>query len=396
MSFLQYVKGRLCFGPQKHDLQSLLENQPTPCYLYEWSGIESRYRKMSQAFGEGTELHFAMKSNSFPDILRRLAALGAGVDVVSGGELQIALDNGFPAQKIIFSGVGKTRAEIRQAILADIEQINVESEPELWRILRIAQELAKPAAIALRLNPDVSPETHPYITTGFRENKFGLDRGAALRCLDLIRQQPQHLQFRGLTLHIGSQLFDLTDYGDAIDWILEFAGEVEQSGLKVRTLDLGGGLGIYYESTRHDDEEKLMTAYAEMVRQKMQGRPYQLQLEPGRWLVAHSGILATRIQYVKQTPYKNFLIVDTGMHHLIRPALYRASHRVFALSEEIASDSYDVVGPICESSDFLAQNVALPRLDEDDLLVIADAGAYGYEMSSDYNSQSRPTRILLE
>lgn len=396
MAFLCYQDGRLCFGPRLHDLEALSEKIQTPCYLYEWSGIESRYLTMKRAFGEKTTLHFAMKSNSHPEILERLAHLGSGVDVVSGGEMELALKCGFPAERIIFSGVGKTKGEIRRALEVGIEQINIESEAELVRVLKISQELGKRASIALRLNPDVNPETHPYITTGFRENKFGLERGTALRCLDLIRTHPEQFNFRGLTLHIGSQLFDLADYSDALDWLLDFVAETEKSGLTVHSLDLGGGLGIFYESDRHPDEENLLKSYADMVLKKMEGRPQHLQLEPGRWIVAHSGVLLTRIQYAKQTPHKNFLIVDTGMHHLIRPALYQARHRILPLKEQTASDFFDVVGPICESSDFLGQNIALPRLDEDDLLVIADAGAYGYEMGSEYNSQTRPGRILLE
>lgn len=395
MAFLAYKNQELCFGPQQHKL-SQFQNGPTPLYVYEWSGIKHRYQKMKSAFQNKADLHFAMKSNSFPEILKRMAALGSGVDVVSVGEMNIALECGFPANKIVFSGVGKSKEEIRAALKVGIEQINVESEPELQRILTLATEMKTKAAVALRLNPDVSPETHPYITTGFRENKFGLEKLAALRCLELIRENPQALSFRGLTLHIGSQLFNLEDYSDAIDWILNFADEVEATGLKIENLDLGGGLGIYYESDRHSDEEALLENYAAMVLEKMKGRSYQLQLEPGRWIVAHSGVLVTRVQYLKETPYKNFLVVDTGMHHLIRPALYSATHRILPLEEQVAVDVFDVVGPICESSDFLGHNVPLPRLKEDDLLVIADAGAYGYEMSSEYNSHQRPQRLLLE
>lgn len=395
MAFLRYRNGDLVFGLKEHRLADFA-NHATPLYLYEWSGIESRYQKMHRAFQGRAHLHFAVKSNSNPEILKRLAEIGAGADIVSGGELAKALTAGFSAKDIVFSGVGKSKEEIRQALNADIGQINVESEAELLRILAMAKEMSRPAPVALRLNPDISPETHPYITTGFRENKFGLERGAALRCLEVIQQNTSDLCFKGLTLHIGSQLFKLHDYREALVWLLEFADEVEKMGLRVESLDLGGGLGIYYEADRHSEEETLLQEYADLVLKELAGRSYQLHLEPGRWLVAHSGILVTRIEYVKTTPHKNFLIVDSGMHHLIRPALYSSIHRVFPLKESAADDVYDIVGPICESSDFLAKKCPLPPLQEDDLLIIADAGAYGYEMGSEYNSKSRPGRILLE
>ena len=206
MAFLKYKDGDLVFGLKEHAL-SPFASKTTPMYLYEWAGIESRYKKMHAAFQGKAELHFAMKSNSFPEILSRLAKLGAGVDIVSGGELDIALAAGFPSDKIVFSGVGKSHAEIEKALKTGIQQINVESEPELERIQKVAAKLGLKANVALRLNPDISAETHPYITTGFRDNKFGIERGAALRCLEFIKQNSAQLHFRGLTLHIGSQIF---------------------------------------------------------------------------------------------------------------------------------------------------------------------------------------------
>lgn len=394
MAFLKYKNGELVFGLKEHRLADLKGRQ-TPLYLYEWSGIESRFQTMMNAFDGKAELHFAMKSNSHPEILSGLAKLGAGVDIVSGGELQLALKAGFPAGRIVFSGVGKSANEIRQALQAGVQQINVESEPELLRIQKIARELKVKAPVALRLNPDISAETHPYITTGFRENKFGLEKGAALRCLDILKSDLETLKFQGLTLHIGSQLFKIHDYRDALLWLLDFADEVEAAGLKITNLDLGGGLGIYYEADRHEAEEALLKEYAQMVSQELKDRDYQLQLEPGRWIVGHSGALVTKVEYVKSTPYKNFLIVDSGMHHLLRPSLYGAIHRVFPLREATADDVYDVVGPICESSDFLAKKCPLPPMQEGDLLVVADAGAYGYEMGSEYNAKARAERLLL-
>lgn len=394
MAFLKYKNGELVFGLKEHRLSDL-RGQTTPFYLYEWSGIQSRYQKMFDAFQGKAQLHFAMKSNSHPEILAGLAKLGAGADIVSGGELELALNAGFPPDHIVFSGVGKTKAELRRALQVGLQQINVESESELKRICELAQELNTKAPVALRLNPDISPETHPYITTGFRENKFGLERGAALRCLDYLRSFNEHLEFRGLTLHIGSQLFKIHDYKDALTWVLDFAAEVEKMGFQIQNLDLGGGLGIYYEDDRHTTEEALLHDYADMVLNELKGRNYKLQLEPGRWLVAHSGVLVTQVEYVKATPFKNFLIVDSGMHHLLRPSLYGSIHRVFPLNEATADDVYDVVGPICESSDFLAKKCPLPPMQEGDWLVIADAGAYGYEMGSEYNTKTRAERVLL-
>ena len=250
MAFLKYKNGELVFGLKEHRLADP-QDRATPFYAYEWSGIASRYQTMVDAFDGKAELHFAMKSNSHPEILANLAKLGAGVDIVSGGELAFALKAGFPADRIVFSGVGKSVDELRAALRAGIQQINVESEPELLRIQKVAAELGVKAPVALRLNPDISAETHPYITTGFRENKFGLEKGAALRCLDVLKAHPQQLHFRGLTLHIGSQLFKLHDYRDALLWVLDFAKEVETAGFKIENLDLGGGLGIYYEADRH-------------------------------------------------------------------------------------------------------------------------------------------------
>lgn len=394
MGFLKYRDGDLVFGLKEHRLADFA-TQATPMYVYEWAGIESRYKKMQAAFHGKAQIHFAVKSNSNPEILQGLAKLGSGVDIVSGGELDLALRTGFPPSRIVFSGVGKSKDEIRQALTAGVRQLNVESEPELFRIHNLARELGVKAPVALRLNPNISAETHPYITTGFRENKFGIERGAALRCLEFIRTHGPDFHFRGLTLHIGSQLFKIHDYRDALLWILDFAREVEATGLKVENLDLGGGLGIFYEADRLADEESLLAEYANMVMHEIRDLPYQLQLEPGRWIVAHSGVLLTRVEYVKTTPFKNFLVVDSGMHHLLRPSLYNAVHRVLPLREAVADDVYDVVGPICESSDFLAKKCPLPPLQEGDLLVIADAGAYGYEMSSEYNSRPRPSRLLL-
>lgn len=396
MSTLKYLDQRLHFGLKNHDLCSFAKDYHSPIYCYEWSGIETRYKKLSEAFGPAVRIHYAMKANSHEDILSRLAKLGAGVDTVSGGEIDRAIDCGFKPEKIIFSGVGKTIEELSRALSLKIHQVNVESLPELERLIQLCRDRKSRMAIGLRLNPDVDAKTHPYITTGSKMNKFGIDGETAIQCLNLIKKNSDAVKLQGLTVHVGSQILDVSVFESALHWLMGFTKACESDGHVIESLDLGGGIGIFYDKEDLESEERLMQAYAATVLRIVDPKKYRILLEPGRWLVAHSGILIGRIEYVKKTPQRNFVILDTGVHHLIRPALYNAVHRILTLQQGPDGQNVDVVGPLCESSDVLARDISLPIVKEGDLVAIADSGAYGFEMANEYNLRDRPARVLLE
>lgn len=371
-----------------------------PVYVYDLDDVERRYKALDRALAPAEHsIHYAMKANSHPAILARLATLGAGVDTVSGGEVKAALDAGVAAKKIIFSGVAKTAAEIELALSSGIKQINVESPQELERIARIAERLGVVADVALRLNPDVNPKTHPYITTGFRENKFGMDESFMPELVDRLKRDSSRLRLRGLTMHIGSLLFDLGVIREAIEKTIKVHKSLLNDGFRLDRLDIGGGLGIRYETDDDSEEYSLISEYGKMARAATKDLGIELLVEPGRVLVARAGLLVGEVQYIKPvaTSGKTFAIVDTGMHHLLRPALYGSKHRILPLSghDKSRRRSYDVVGPICESSDVIAKSVELPELEQGDLLGIADAGAYGFAMASRYNSHELPHEVIV-
>lgn len=368
-----------------------------PVYIYDLDDIEKRYRSLEQALAPLPHaIHYAMKANSDPRILKYLGNLGAGVDTVSGGEITRALDAGIAPTKIIFSGVAKTIPEIELALKAGIKQINVESTQELERIAAIARRLGTVADVAFRLNPDVNPQTHPYITTGFRENKFGMDESFVPRIIEILNGEKQWLRPRGLTMHIGSLLFDLGVFREAIEKTIAVHRRFLQTGFELDRLDIGGGIGIRYETDSDREEFSLIEAYGRMACDLLQDLGVEVLTEPGRILVGRSGLLVTEVQYIKATAAKTFVVVDTGMHHLLRPALYGAKHRVLPLDEPSSPKSvYDVVGPICESSDFLARGVELGSVKQGDLFGIADTGAYGFTMASCYNSHELPEQIFV-
>jgi len=369
-----------------------------PVYIYDLDDIERRYRAIDQALAKVPHaIHYAMKANSDALILGRLAALGAGVDTVSAGEIRRALEAGVPANRIIFSGVAKTVAEIEFALKNGIKQINVESTQELERIARIASRLGRAADVAFRLNPDVNPQTHPYITTGFRENKFGMDESFVPQLFEILRREKPWLRPRGLTMHIGSLLFDLGVFREAIEKTIKVHKLFLENGFALDRLDIGGGLGIRYETGDDREEYALIEAYGQMASEMAHGLGVELLTEPGRIIVGRSGLLVTEVQYLKPTAAKTFVVVDTGMHHLLRPALYGAKHRILPLKEPGSSKSvYDIVGPICESSDFLAKGVELGPVQQGDLIGIADSGAYGFTMANCYNSHELPEQIFVE
>jgi len=376
----------------------------TPFYLYDLDGLRGRIEKFTAELPAGSRCHFAMKANNNLHVLNVVRECGLGADVVSAGEMRLAIDQaGFSPRDVIFSGVGKTAEEIQFALKCDIEQINVESLGELKRIAKIAAEQKKKARIALRMNPDVDVDTHPYIRTGFRDNKFGLDFGAVPEILRILKTSTAHVELQGLTLHIGSQIRDVEPFALAIRKTLDLYHELTASGFALKTFDVGGGLGIDYLSKDLAGDENTITSYGrilcEIFEPELKSKAVEcLYLEPGRILVARFGFLVCEVQYVKRTPYKNFAIVDSGMHHLIRPALYEAHHRIKLLRESKApTEVFDVVGPICESADILGLERVLPSdVDSGDRLVIYDAGAYGSVMASDYNLRERPADYAVE
>ena len=376
----------------------------TPVYIYSWNQIADRFTVLKNALSELDYLIcYSVKANSNLAILHRLTKLGAGFDIVSGGELERVLQVGGDPATIVFSGVGKSIEDIDFAIKAGIYCFNVESTSELLRIEDRARLLQKVAPISVRINPNVDAGTHPYISTGLNENKFGVPEQIAFELYKKAKTS-SHLVIKGIDSHIGSQISDITAFGEALDHELKLASRLASEGIDINHLDLGGGLGIQY-----DTEVPInVTAYGELITQKLissrlfqnQGINPKIIVEPGRYLVAESGFLVTKVEYLKPAPgpeFKNFAIVDAAMNDLLRPALYGAHHNVEPLFEESESstENWNLVGPICESADFLALNRSL-SLNEGDLLAIMTTGAYGFTLSSNYNSRPRPPEILIE
>ena len=398
----RYIKGRLVCGSNANAAvdvaDAVREHGGTPAYVYDIDAAQARLSRMRASLGDlRASIHYAVKANPCPAVIRAMLEGGAGADVVSGGEVQQALDAGVPASAVIFSGVGKTVAEIRFALDAGVKQINVESPSELRRVAEIAKAMGKTADVAFRMNPDVNPVTHPYITTGFRENKFGMDESFLPDLLDIVRSSGPALRLRGLTLHIGSQLLEIDVLREAIQKTKSVFLSLIAGGHALDRFDVGGGVGIDYSTGQEEPELALMDAYGAMVVAELRDLGCEILFEPGRCLVGRAGLLVGEVQYVKRAPAKTFAIVDTGMHHLLRPALYQARHRVLPLEarEGINVEPYDVVGPICESSDFLARDVQLPTVREGDWLALADAGAYGRSMASQYNAHRFPAEIAI-
>ncbi len=392
--YLVYLNNELHFGPSRQKLSQYCNETPT--YVYDLDFIKQRYLHLQSPWPLA-EIHYAMKANAHPEILRTLQKAGAGVDTVSGGEIQRALENGFKPNQVVFSGIGKTIAEIDYAIDQNVEQINVESLPELQRIADRAKLKNKKATVAFRVNPNVDIKTHPYIATGLHENKFGLEISAWPEIRDILKRNTDTLNFVGLSMHLGSMMLELDGFHEALKKYKTFFQEIRRDGFAISRFDIGGGLGINYQKQNLLEESELLGQYVEIVKSVTEGMDIELQLEPGRWIVAHGGVLISEIQYVKETPYKNFLILNTGMHHLIRPSLYEAYHGIYPMVYDQArkNKKYDVVGPICESSDFLAKDRYLQESRAGEFVVIADAGAYGARMASDYNLQKRPLEICF-
>jgi len=377
-------------------LSHLAEAVGTPFYCYSTATLERHYRVFSEAFaGSDALVCYAMKANSNQSVLRTLAKLGAGADVVSGGELKRALGAGIPAQKIVFSGVGKTEAELRAALAARIFCINLESEPELELLSRLAVETGITAHVSVRVNPDVDAGTHAKISTGKSENKFGIPIARARAVYARAASLPG-IQVSGVDVHIGSQITDLGPMEAAFRLLTEFVQTLRADGHSISHVDFGGGLGIPYHADRA--APPLPSAYAEMVKRVSHNLGCRLLFEPGRMIVGNAGILVARVIYVKQGEAKNFVIIDAAMNDLIRPTLYEAHHDILPVREPAAqapSMVADVVGPVCESGDYLALDRKLPVLESGDLLAIMTAGAYGAVQAGTYNTRALVPEVLV-
>lgn len=382
-------------------VRSVVETVGTPVYIYSRTAIEMRWRSFDTAFRDAPHLVcYAVKANPALAILNVLAGLGSGFDIVSEGELRRVIRAGGDPARVVFSGVGKTADEMRYALMQGIHCFNVESEPELERLDRVAAAMGRVAPISLRVNPDVDAKTHPYIATGMRDNKFGIPIEDVSRIAGRLSRFA-HLTLLGIDCHIGSQLTALEPFRDAADRIFTLVRRLMAAGHRIAHVDVGGGLGVQYEHEQPPAPE----AYAEMLlqvlkRQGLQG--LKIVIEPGRSIVGEAGLLVTRVEYLKQTPAKHFAIVDAGMNDLIRPALYDAWHEIVPVSrvgeailQGVPDTAYDVVGPVCESADVLGRARAL-RIAAGDLLAIKTAGAYGSSMGSNYNSRPLPAEVMVQ
>ena len=374
-------------------LSDLAEQFGTPLYVYSRATIERHWHAFDKSVGDHPHLVcFAVKANSNIGVLNALARLGSGFDIVSGGELERVLAAGGDPSKVVFSGLGKTEVEMKRALEVGIKCFNVESEPELERLNKVASEMGVKAPVSLRINPDVDAQTHPYISTGLRDNKFGIafDRAPVVYKL---ANSLEHLDVKGIDCHIGSQLTDIDPFIDATDRLLALVDELQAQGVNIRHLDVGGGLGVIYR----DELPPQPSEYAKALLGRL-GNHQDLELifEPGRAIVANAGVLLTKVEFLKHTEHKNFAIVDAAMNDLMRPALYQAWQDIVPVQpRQSEAKTYDVVGAICETSDFLGKDRAL-ALEANDLLAVRSAGAYGFVMSSNYNTRTRAAEVMID
>ena len=391
MDHFNYKNGEL--HAEDVPLSAIAAKYGTPAYVYSRATLSRHYRAFDEALaGIDHRICYAVKANSTLAVLQVLARLGAGFDIVSGGELQRVLRAGGDAAKVVFSGVGKSAAEIVQALDAKIYCFNVESETELQRLSAIAAQRGLRARIALRVNPDVDARTHPYISTGLKENKFGVDIGDAERLYALAQSLPG-IEVHGVACHIGSQLLELSPFLDALDRVLALIDRLAVNGIRLQHIDVGGGLGVRY----HDETPPEPAQWARALRPKLEGRGLTVMTEPGRAIAGNAGILLTRVELLKPTAHKNFAVIDAAMNDLIRPSFYDAWHEVLPVQEQATTQAqtWDLVGPVCESGDWLARDRSL-ALAEGDLLAFRTAGAYGFVMSSNYNSRPRAAEVLVD
>ena len=399
MDFFAYREGELYC--EEVPLSAVAEAVGTPCYVYSSRTITEHYRRLQEAFAALDPLIcYSVKANSNLSVLRLLAALGSGFDVISGGELFRTQAVGADPAKTVFAGPGKTPAEVRLALEADILMLNLESLPELETVAEVARSAGRRARVSLRLNPDVDPATHTYITTGRRGTKFGLDLEVARRALGRLKAQEEAVELVGLHMHIGSQITEVAPYVAALGRVLEFRRLCREAGFEVPYVDMGGGFGINYRW----GEARLAAEFARALVPMLREAGCRLVMEPGRFIVGNAGVLLVRVLYLKQAGPVRYLITDGAMNDLIRPALYGAYHRIWPLRSHTdpreeggdpALTPADVVGPVCENADFLAKGRPLPEVPPGEVLVVFSAGAYGMSMSSNYNSRPRAAEVLV-
>jgi len=391
MHHFHYIDGELCC--EEVPVSKIAGEVGTPFYLYSHATLRQHFRAVDSAFSDLRHVTcFSMKSNSNLAILRLFALEGGGVDIVSGGELFRALRAGIEPGKIVYSGVGKRVEDMEYALRAGILMFNAESSQEIRQLNAVAERVGKKARVAIRVNPDIDPQTHPYISTGLRENKFGIDIGRALEEYT-VAAGLSHLDVSGVSCHIGSQLTKVSPFVDALAKLKGLITRLDEAGIRIRYLDLGGGLGITYDREEPPHPEE----YARALKKDLGSKDVTVLLEPGRVIVGNAGILVTRTLYTKTAGEKTFIIVDGAMNDLIRPSLYGSFHRIQPVTQaERKKVKADVVGPICESSDFFAKDRPMEAFEAGDLMAVMSAGAYGFTMSSNYNSRPRAAEVLVK
>ena len=391
MSDFTYKNGQL--HAEDISLLEIAKRHNTPCYIYSKKAIQTKYTEFDLAFTSNQHLIcYAVKANSNISILNILAKMGSGFDIVSSGELFRVLKAGGSPDKVVFSGVGKRLDEMKFALEQNIKCFNVESKSELLKLNKVAESMKVSAPVSLRVNPDVDAKTHPYIATGLKENKFGISFELAK---DIFKQAAKmsNINLIGIDCHIGSQISELSPFQDALQKLLDLIDELTKIGIQLRHVDIGGGLGITYK----DEVLPTPSQYVNAITNTANGHDLEIIIEPGRSIVGNAGILLTKVEYLNETPFKNFAVVDTAMNDLIRPSLYNGWHEIKRVTQDsdVKEKTYDIVGPICETGDFVGKNRTLP-LTEGDLLAIFSTGAYGFSMSSNYNSRPRAAEILVD
>ncbi len=391
MDYFNYKEGKLL--AEDVSLESVAKEHGTPCYVYSRATLERHWHAFNDAFGDHKHLIcYSVKANSNIAILNLLARLGSGFDIVSVGELERVLKAGGDPKKVVFSGVGKRADEMQRALDVGIRCFNIESVGELERLNEVASSMNKIADISIRVNPDVDAQTHPYISTGLKDNKFGIDINIVEKVY-LQAAQMSHINITGVDCHIGSQLTETAPFMDALKRLLTLADKLKQQGIVIHHLDLGGGLGVRYK----DENPALPSEYITELLSNDKLKDYEILIEPGRAIAANAAVLLSKVEYIKQGESKNFAIIDAAMNDLIRPSLYQAWQEIVPLNEtpEGEDQLFDVVGPICETGDFLGKDRLL-KLRQDDLIAIRSAGAYGFTMASNYNTRPRAAEILID
>lgn len=393
MTFFNYQKNQLC--AEDTPLTDIAQQVGTPCYVYSRAAFESQWRALDNAFGDHPHtVCFAVKANSNIAVLNVLARLGSGFDIVSEGELRRVLLAGGDPQKVVFSGVAKNRQELAFAIKNKVKSINIESVAELDRVQEVAESLNATASIAIRVNPNVDPETHPYISTGMDKAKFGVTMQAAFEAYLRASRMP-NIEIHGIACHIGSQITKTSPFTDALSIVLDMVKRLADEGIEIKQLDLGGGLGIDYQGETPPSADEYVKGMLDGL--KAHGVNLPIAIEPGRYIAGNSGVLLTEVEYLKHNETKNFAIVDAGMNDLMRPSLYQAFHDIVRVDTDTSADEgvFDVVGPVCETSDVLGYDRTL-KVQAGDLLAVRSAGAYGFVMSGTYNSRPRPPEVMVD